>query len=135
MANEEPLETRHKKVKRINGVWVLLAVIIFFAVGQYKPSFKSIDCTPEIIATKPDVIMLGAWWCTYCNQAKQYFHSNNIHYCEYDMEMTKTGIKLYEENGGGAIPVILIGDYTLRGYNENQINEALSLLKKNNSQQ
>jgi len=75
--------------------------------------------------------MLGAWWCTYCYQAKKYFQHNNIHYCEYDMENTETGRQLYEEHGGGAVPILLIGEYRLSGFSEQQIETALSLLKSN----
>lgn len=88
----------------------------------------TIDCTPEIIASKPDVIMLGAWWCTYCYQAKKYFQRNNIHYCEYDMENTETGKRIYEEHGGGAVPIFLIGKYQLSGFSEQQIDAALASL-------
>jgi len=75
--------------------------------------------------------MLGAWWCTYCYQAKRYFQQNNIHYCENDMENTVEGKRLYEENGGGAVPILLIGEYQLSGFSEQQIEAALALLKNN----
>ena len=89
---------------------------------------NTIDCNPDIMANRPDVIMLGAWWCTYCNQAKKHFEHNNINYCEYDMETTDTGKKLYRQNGGGAIPILFIGDYTLRGFNEQSVNMTLAQL-------
>ncbi len=73
--------------------------------------------------------MLGAWWCTYCYQAKKYFQKNNIHYCEYDMENTAAGKHLYEERGGGAVPILLIGDYQISGFSEQQIDTALATLK------
>ena len=74
--------------------------------------------------------MLGAWWCTYCYQAKRYFQRNDIHYCEYDMESTTTGKRLYQKHGGGAIPILLIGEYRLNGFSEKQIETALGLLEK-----
>lgn len=99
----------------------IIAVILF---NRHEP-VETIDCTPEIMQTKPDVIMLGAWWCSYCYTAKRYFQKNRIHYCEYDMENTEIGRKLYEENGGGAVPLILIGDYRIQGFNPKAIESAL----------
>ncbi len=113
---------RRKKTTLLFIGIVLLALIL---ISRHK-SVNTIECTPQIIKQKPDVIMLGAWWCSYCYQAKAYFQKNNIHYCEYDMENTATGKQLYTENGGGAIPLLLIGNYRLRGFNPGMIEAALS---------
>jgi len=99
--------------------------MVFFS--RHEP-VNTIDCTPEIIASKPEVIMLGAWWCTYCYQAKKYFQKKNIQYCEYDMENTVIGKRLYAEHGSGAVPILLIGEYRLNGFSEQQIEIALSIL-------
>jgi glutaredoxin len=113
------------------GLYVILIFIVMFIIFSRREPVETIDCTPDIIANKPDVIMLGAWWCTYCYQAKKYFQHNNIHYCEYDMENTEIGKQLYEEHGGGAVPILLIGEYQLSGFSEQQVETALSLLNNN----
>lgn len=121
-----------RKTKRSRNnkglLFIILIAIGFFLFTRQEP-VNTIDCTPKIIANKPDIIMLGAWWCTFCYQAKRYFQQNNINYCEYDMENTDIGKRLYEEHGGGAIPILLIGKTQLKGFNEDQIEHALSLLK------
>jgi len=116
-------------------VFIAVLVIGFIIVSRHEP-VNTIDCTPEIITRKPDVIMLGAWWCSYCYRAKRYFQENKINYCEYDMENTTIGKKLYEEHGSGAVPMMLIGQYQINGYSEQQIEYALALLEreKNNTQ-
>jgi len=118
----------HRKtfVKRSRNTIVIIAMILFALVliVQHK-TVKTINCTPDIIKQKPDIIMLGAWWCRYCYRAKQYFQKNHINYCEYDMENTTTGKQLYAENGGGAIPLLLIGQYRLRGFDPAMIQAAL----------
>jgi len=73
--------------------------------------------------------MLGAWWCTYCYQAKRYFQKNNISYCEYDVENTAQGKRLYQSNGAGAVPILLVGEYQLNGFSEQQLEAALNTLK------
>lgn len=114
-------------------MWLVAAVILIVLLNR-QTSVDTIDCTPEVIASKPDVVMLGAWWCTYCYQAKKYFQKNDIHYCEYDMENTPKGRQLYDENGGGAVPVLLIGDYVLRGFSRPQVEQALALLRSASSE-
>lgn len=110
---------------------LLIVILLFFSMIYLtqREAVSTIDCTPDIIATKPDVIMLGAWWCSYCYQAKSYFQKNSIHYCEYDMENTVIGKRLYQEHGAGAVPIMLIGNYQLSGFNKQQIETALDLLK------
>ena len=120
-SKSDNVEQKHHRPKRkISGLLIIALLIIAFIVFNKHESVVTIDCTPEIMANKPDVIMLGAWWCTYCYQAKKYFQRNNIHYCEYDMESTITGKRLYEENGGGAIPILLINNYRLQGFSKQQ---------------
>jgi len=115
------------------GLYLLvLFFLALFFLSRHEP-VNTVDCTPEIIASKPDIIMLGAWWCTYCYQAKKYFQRNNIKYCEYDMENTATGKRLYQEHGSGAVPILLIGQYQLNGFSEQQIELALTSLNKNQS--
>jgi len=120
------VKTRAKR----NGTYIIIALFfVLIFLTRHEP-VNTIDCTPEIINSKPDIIMLGAWWCTYCYQAKKYFQHNDIHYCEYDMESTTTGKRLYKEHGGGAIPILLIGEYQLNGFSEQQIETVLDLLDK-----
>jgi len=124
------ISNKTKPPGRRKGIY-LVAFFLFALIllSRHEP-INTIDCTPDIIASKPDVIMLGAWWCTYCYQTKRFLQQNNIHYCEYDMENTTIGKRLYQEHGGGAIPILLIGKYQINGYSEQQIEAALKLLKQ-----
>ena len=124
--------THKRKRRKVMGIGLFIAMLLSFVLIIYSQHevVNTIDCNPEIIASKPDVIMLGAWWCSYCYRAKKYFQQNNIHYCEYDMENTTTGKQLYQQHGAGAVPILLIGKYQLTGFSESQIETALSLLDK-----
>ena len=46
------------------------------------------------------------------------------------MENTVEGRRLYQESGGGAVPIMFIGEYQLSGFSEQQIEAALTLLNK-----
>ena len=69
--------------------------------------------------------MLGAWWCSYCHQAKTYFQHHNIHYCEYDMEKNAIGAKLYQEVNGRGVPILFIGEHRIQGFNAETATRAL----------
>jgi len=120
----------NERPKQKRGGLIIIAIFIIGMIffSQHEPVI-TIDCNADIISSKPDIIMLGAWWCSYCNQAKKYFQKNNIHYCEYDMESTLEGRRLYEKYGGGAVPILLIGEYQLRGFDAQQIEATLDTLK------
>jgi glutaredoxin len=128
--NDDAENSMNRPKRKRGGLFIFAALIIGMIALTRHESVETIDCDADIIASEPDVIMLGAWWCTYCNQAKRYFQKNNIHYCEYDMESTLEGKRLYEKYGGGAVPILLIGKYRLSGFNEQQIETALDLLDK-----
>jgi len=126
---EPPPDNGTKKTsKRRLGLPVIILFFIAIIFFTRQEPLETIDCTPSIIASKPDVIMLGAWWCTYCYQAKKYFQKNKISYCEYDMENTETGKQLYQQHGGGAVPILLIGQHRLKGYSQEQVEAALDIL-------
>lgn len=127
--NEAEHQPKNKK-RRFSGLLITLFMLGAIVLLIRQEPVNTIDCTPEIMAQRPDIVMLGAWWCTYCYQAKKYFQRNDINYCEYDMENTIIGKRLYEENGGGAVPIMLIGEYRLQGFDQQQIEEAISLLNK-----
>ena len=128
--NDNAEDDMNRPKRKRGGLFVIAALIIGMIILSRHESVETIDCNADIIASNPDVIMLGAWWCTYCYQTKRYFQENNIHYCEYDMENTLEGKRLYEKHGGGAVPILLIGKYRLSGSNEQQIEAALDLLNK-----
>jgi len=117
------------KSKR-GGLFVIAIFVVAMILLSRQETVNTIDCNADVLATKPDVIMLGAWWCSYCYKAKKYFQKNNIHYCEYDMENTLEGKRLYKKHGSGAVPIILIGEYQLSGFSERQIEAALAATKE-----
>ncbi len=73
--NAENLTLNNKKrpKSKRGGLFVIALFIIGIIFLSRQEPVNTIDCNAGIIASKPDVIMLGAWWCTYCYQAKRYF--------------------------------------------------------------
>jgi glutaredoxin len=128
MTDKSASNNEQKKSRRMNG-FVLLA-LFFLAIFAltYRPTIETIFCDETTLNPKPDVIMLGAWWCPYCSQARKYFQNHEISYCEYDMERSDEGKRLYREVNGQAIPILLIGKHQINGFNERSIETALERL-------
>lgn len=122
----------HKKTKKINGLLIIVILILVTLVFSYRPDIPTVHCSDEILASKPDVIMFGTWWCPYCYQARRYLSNNNIRYCEYDIEKSAIGKQRYDDTKATAIPALIIGNYLLQGFNAEQIDEAIMLSKENN---
>jgi glutaredoxin-like YruB-family protein len=66
--------------------------------------------------------------CVYCNSAKEFFKENNIAYTEYnvaqDLERRK---ELIEKSGQMGVPVILIDDAMVVGFNKAKLKELLGV--------
>jgi len=118
--------------RRINGLVIIALALLFLVVATYRSEVHKIYCDDEILASKPDVVMLGAWWCPYCYKARAYLQDSGISYCEYDMEHSAAGKKLYEETGAMSIPVLMIGKYVLQGFDQSSIDRALELSRERN---
>ena len=133
---KKPETKKTKQTRRGNNLLIFIAfTAILFAI-YYKPSIDSVYCDKKILASQPEVIMLGTLWCPYCYKARKYFVKNNIHYCEYNVEDNAEGEQKYasiNKNPGMpiGIPVLLIGDYMLSGFDQKSIEKALSKNRSN----
>ncbi len=63
------------------------------------------------------VVMYSTTWCGVCKRAKQYFNKNNIAYTEYDVENDEKGRQDFANLGARGVPVILVGNQRLNGFN------------------
>lgn len=127
-------KTPGKPRRKINGLLIIGLILLFVVISTYQAEVHKIYCDDEVLATNPEVIMLGAWWCPYCYKARAYLQKTDISYCEYDIEHSETGKKLYDDTGITGIPVLIIGEHTLQGFDEGSIDRALELSRefKNN---
>ena len=62
----DPADSNKQPARKRKGLFFLILLVIGLIFLSRQEAVKTVDCNPQIIATKPDVIMLGAWWCSYC---------------------------------------------------------------------
>lgn len=67
------------------------------------------------------VVMLSAEWCGYCNRLRADLNRRNVPFAEFDVEKTSAGRGAWKELGGRGVPVTLVGDQVIRGYDPQRI--------------
>ena len=66
--------------------------------------------------------------CAFCKLAKEYFKSKNIEYDEFNVATdAQKRQEMVEKTGSLSVPVIIIGDKIIIGFNKGKVNEALGI--------
>ena len=78
-------------------------------------------------ASNQKVVMFTTPNCGWCKRAKAFFQKHNVQYIAYDIKKSKKAYKKFKELNGRGVPLILIGDKKIAGFNKNAISEALGL--------
>jgi len=126
---QQDKNTGNSRPRRLNGIVIVALIVIGLVIISYKPSIARIHCSDEVLKSKPEVIMLGTWWCPYCYQARRYLTKNNISYCEYDIERSAAGEKLFNDVNGQVIPVLLIDKYMISGFDQARLERLLDKVR------
>jgi len=66
--------------------------------------------------------------CTYCKMAKEFFKANNVPYQEFDVghDIPKRQ-EMIEKSGQMGVPVIMVGDEMIIGFNKPRLSELLGV--------
>lgn len=71
------------------------------------------------------VVLYTTDWCGYCKKARAFFEKHDIAFTEFDIEKSTEGRKRYEALGGQSIPLIVINNTSIRGFNQSYIQQVL----------
>lgn len=87
------------------------------------------DATARIARRQrhPKVVMYTTPTCGYCHRAKAYFNEHGIAYTEVDVTTSSQGRRDFKRLNGRGVPLILIGDQRISGFNPSAIDQALGL--------
>ncbi len=73
-----------------------------------------------------EVILYTTEWCSYCRKAREYLKSLGVNLVEYDVEKDKSKEAERRNKGGGSgVPVIDVEGIILKGYNADNIKNAV----------
>lgn len=91
--------------------------------ATYQDTYKK--KTTALRGTSKTVEIFVTSWCPYCSKLESYLNSKSIRYTKYDIEKSETGRQIYNQIGGGGVPVVRIGSSVLRGFDPNAIEQHL----------
>lgn len=75
-----------------------------------------------------DVVIYSTPTCGYCNAAKDFFEQHNIEYTDHNVaEDGNARQEMIEKSGQMGVPVIVVGDKVLTGYDESKLRELLGI--------
>ena len=74
---------------------------------------------------QPEVTLYATDWCGYCAATRRFFADNGIQYRELDIEKSSEAAKIHRALGGNGVPLIVIGDDIVNGYNEANLRQLL----------
>src|SRR5699024_2113415 len=105
-----------------------LSVSVFFLFTSISLSLaaESVDYTEERHLSKNnnEVSIYIASWCAHCNKVKDYLDNLNVPYIAYDID-TPTGQEKFESLKAQGIPIIVVGDLQIDGFNASQLEKVL----------
>jgi glutaredoxin len=108
------------------GKWLLLLVLLGAALWYVRPAWLGTPTQPDTDRHgQPDVVLYATSWCGYCKAAREFFAANGIDYIELDIEKSATAQQGHRELGGGGVPVIVVGDTVIHGFNQPELRRAL----------
>jgi glutaredoxin-like YruB-family protein len=75
------------------------------------------------------VVVYSTPTCHFCHLAKDFFKANNIDFTDYDvMTDLEKRKEMVQKSGQMGVPVIIIGDEILVGFDRSKISKLLSLV-------
>jgi glutaredoxin len=117
--------------------FVLMERLFFFEEGDGMGNKILFSRANPIIPTKMkrpveerqqftgSVEMYVTSWCPACKAALAYVKNNGINYSAYDIEKDADAKRRFEEFSGRGVPLIVVGDKTMRGFNSQTLEQWL----------
>lgn len=82
-----------------------------------RPNFAALHAEP--------VVLYGTSWCGNCKMTRAYLRSNGIPFFEYDVEKSVEGQRQFKALQGNGVPLLLVNNNVLRGFDPAAIDKAL----------
>jgi len=120
-----------KHLKTLGAYALILAaglavgVAVAKAPALFKKEFVQGDYSAYLKEHKAKVVLYGTETCPYCAKARAYFKENGIAYADLDIGKPGQARDEFAKLGGNGVPLLLIGDRRIEGFNPNSITAAL----------
>ncbi len=101
---------------------LLLGGLVFWFVRAPTPAPAA---PASSLAGQPAVHLYATDWCGYCKASREFFRANGIRYVEHDIEKSSEALNTHKKLGGNGVPLIVVGDEVVHGYDEAQLRQLL----------
>ena len=98
---------------------LLIIVVVFFGLDRLAAHLY----LPKENAS--EIVMYSASWCPYCKALRNTLNQYNIPFTEHDVEKSIQGFIGFWALRGHAVPVTVIGEQVIHGYDGQIITDAL----------
>lgn len=74
-----------------------------------------------------EIVMYSTPTCHFCHMAEDYFKSKDIKYTKHDVSVdSEKRAEMMEKTGQMGVPVIIVGEEVIIGFNQPKIEELLA---------
>jgi glutaredoxin len=111
-------------------LWLLLVVGLVGGAHAYLARERSAELQPgdpRLGTGDARIVMLAADWCGYCRKQQGDFERANVRYRVLDVD-TPEGERAMQALGARGVPVTVIGQSVVRGYDTASLDQHLSPL-------
>jgi len=115
--------------------YVLLVLAVLSGWRHYQQMNEVADVADDSAYAEffrsPDVkvVLYGTEWCGYCAQARDYLNERGVAFTDLDIETSERAKREHAALGGQGVPLILVGDHKLKGYNAQSLKAAVDSLE------
>ncbi|MGY0561761.1 glutaredoxin family protein [Luteimonas sp. A277] len=114
----------------MRALWILALIALIGGILHFRGESGVAELHPDDPrnSTGGDrIVMLAADWCGYCRKQQAEFSRANVRYRILDVD-TEEGDRAMRAVGARAVPVTIIGQDVVRGYNVAILDEKLTPL-------
>lgn len=108
------------------GLLILLLLGVAFWFGRPALQQRDARAAAALAASQPEVVLYATEWCGYCKMSREFFAANGIRYVEHDIEKSSVALGEHRKLGGNGVPLIVVGDEVVKGYNEAGLRQLLA---------
>jgi glutaredoxin len=99
------------------------------AARMFTPKYSEGNFSAYYPDAKTRVVVYGTETCPFCAKARAHLKERNIAFADFDVAKSDKGKHDFAQLGGKAVPVILIGNRQLVGFDKDAMDAALDKLK------
>lgn len=93
-----------------------------------KPAYQEGDYSAHFQDSKTRVVLYGTASCSYCQKTRAWLADKKIDFADLDVQHSAPAAAMHAALGSEAVPVIIIGNRMIRGYQPEAFEKALLAL-------